>query len=153
MSGSDPRTLLVEVRDYECDLQGIVNNAVYQQYLEHARHQFLKRHGFSFAELIKAGINLVVTRAELDYKSPLRSGDRFVVETRLERASPVRFTFLQEIHRDADHRRTLALKATVVCAAMNQEGRLMLPKVLEPMFAACESPVRPSPPDRSKAAR
>ncbi len=27
-----------EVRDYECDLGGIVNNAVYQHYLEHTRH-------------------------------------------------------------------------------------------------------------------
>ena len=149
MAAPEPFTLAFEVRDYECDLQGIVNNAVYQHYLEHTRHQFRKRHGIQFAELANAGINLVVIRAELDYKAPLRSGDRFVVETRLERASPVRFTFLQEIHRDADHRRTLALKATVVCAAMNQEGRPMLPKVLEPMFAACESPVRPSPPDRS----
>ena len=32
--------LKMSVRDYECDLQGIVNNAVYQNYLEHARHQF-----------------------------------------------------------------------------------------------------------------
>ncbi len=29
------------VRDYECDLQGIVNNAVYLNYLEHTRHQYL----------------------------------------------------------------------------------------------------------------
>lgn len=33
--------LKMKVRDYECDLQGIVNNANYQHYIEHTRHEFL----------------------------------------------------------------------------------------------------------------
>ena len=36
-----PYNLRFIVRDYECDLQGVVNNANYQHYLEHARHEFL----------------------------------------------------------------------------------------------------------------
>ena len=42
--------LTLKVRDYECDLQGIVNNANYQHYLEHARHEFLLSLGVSFAQ-------------------------------------------------------------------------------------------------------
>ena len=53
-----------QVRDYECDLQGIVNNAVYQNYLEHTRHEYLKTVGLDFAELSQRGIDLVLTRAE-----------------------------------------------------------------------------------------
>ena len=38
-----------KVRDYECDMQGIVNNGVYFNYLEHARHEFLLHKGIDFA--------------------------------------------------------------------------------------------------------
>ena len=53
-----------EVRDYECDLSGIVNNAVYQNYLEHTRHAFLKSRGLDFAALEDQGITLVVIRRQ-----------------------------------------------------------------------------------------
>ena len=132
MSTAHPMTLAFEVRDYECDLQGIVNNAVYQHYLEHARHQFLKRHGLDFAALTRRGIHLVVVRAELHYKAPLRSGDRFTVASHLQRLSPVRVAFLQEITRTSDGKRVLT--AQFDCAAMDDAGKPMFPKVLEPLL-------------------
>ena len=70
-------SLQMKVRDYECDLQQIVNNAVYQQYCEHARHEYLRQLGIDFAALHDRGIDLVLVRAEVDYHYPLRSGDRF----------------------------------------------------------------------------
>ena len=42
----------LQVRDYECDIQGIVNNANYMHYLEHCRHQFLQSAGLSFAQFV-----------------------------------------------------------------------------------------------------
>ena len=93
------------VRDYECDLQGVVNNAVYQHYLEHARHRYLIEHGFDFARLHEQGCDLVLTRAELDYLSPLRPGERFVVASTAGRESRLRFRFEQEIFRLPDDER------------------------------------------------
>jgi acyl-CoA thioester hydrolase len=68
------------VRDYECDMAGIVNNSVYLNYLEHARHEFIKTIGLDFKSLLDAGIFTVVARADLSYKTPLRSGDSFTVK-------------------------------------------------------------------------
>ena len=120
--------LEMAVRDYECDLQGVVNNAVYQNYLEHARHEYLKRIGIDFAALAARKVNLVVVRAEIDYRLPLTSGDRFVVTVRLERLSPVRIGFRQTIRRLQDDR--LAIEALIVGTVLNERGRPQLPPEL-----------------------
>jgi acyl-CoA thioester hydrolase len=114
-----------QVRDYECDMQGVVNNAVYQNYLEHARHEFIKKLGLDFAELTRQKINLVVVRAELDYRNPLRSGDRCWIGTRLERISPLRFAFFQDVFRCPDD--ALVLRGKIIGTALNDKGRPQLP--------------------------
>jgi acyl-CoA thioester hydrolase len=116
------------VRDYECDLQGVVNNAVYQNYLEHARHEYLKSIGLNFANLTAQRINLVVTRVEIDYKLSLTSGDHFVVEISTERISPLRFGFHQRIYRLPDHKPVVT--ALVTGTALNAKGRPQFPKEL-----------------------
>lgn len=90
------------VRDYECDLQGVVNNANYQHYLEHARHEFLVSKGISFAQLHHEGLDLIVTKVEIEYKYPLRSRDRFIVKTNVQREGNIRLVFLQDIYRTED---------------------------------------------------
>lgn len=116
----------LKVRDYECDLQGVVNNSVYQNYLEHARHEFLQARGIDFAAFAAEGINLVVIRAELDYKLPLRSGDHFRVTTRVERLSPVRFAFQQQVLRLPDEKP--AVSGRILGTALNRRGRPQLPE-------------------------
>ena len=90
-----------EVRDYECDLQGIVNNAVYQGYMEHTRHQFIKTLGLDFAELHAKGVDAVIAKVEIAYKRSLRSGDRFVCKLAV-RKEGLRYVFLQDIYRVPD---------------------------------------------------
>ena len=122
------------VRDYECDLQGVVNNAVYQNYLEHARHEYLKSIGINFAALAAQKINLVVVRVEIDFKAPLTSGDHFVVEVRPEKLSPVRIGFRQAIYRLPD--RKVAIQAQVIGTALNVRGRPQVLPELEERMAA-----------------
>ncbi|WP_131782848.1 acyl-CoA thioesterase [Legionella gresilensis] len=92
----------LQVRDYECDIQGIVNNAVYQHYFEHARHLFLDQKGINFFEITKKGIFLVIYKAEIDYLFPLTTNKTFKVSVELERLSKARCLFKQIITMDSD---------------------------------------------------
>lgn len=90
-----------KVRDYECDIQGIVNNARYQHYLEVARHEYLSANGVSFSELHARGIDCVVARADLQYKSPLRPQEEFLVRVRVTKEGP-KYVFWQQVVRASD---------------------------------------------------
>lgn len=94
-------TIEMKVRDYECDLQGVVNNANYQHYFEHARHEFLESLGDNFQKMHEEGIDAMVSRIEIDYKSPLKSGDKFVVGINLQKEG-VRLIFHEEVIRLKD---------------------------------------------------
>lgn len=102
------------VRDYECDIQGVVNNANYLHYLEHARHEFLISRGISFSTLHDEGIDLIVTRVEIDYKYPLRSHDNFVIRNNLLREGNIRLVFVQDIFRLPDEKPIVCARVTGV---------------------------------------
>jgi len=107
--------LELKVRDYECDMAGIVNNSVYMNYLEHARHEFIKTIGLDFHEMLHSGIVAVVAHADLSYKTPLKSGDTFTVKIRVEH-SGVRYIFYQDIYRFHDNK--LCLKGVITTTSL-----------------------------------
>lgn len=120
---TDKYTFSIEmkVRDYECDLQGIVNNANYQHYLEHARHEFLLSKGISFAGLHRQGVDPVVARISMAFKAPLHSGDEFACRLYVKKEG-IRYVFYQDIYRLPDNK--LALKGVVetVCVTNGRLG-------------------------------
>ncbi len=122
-----------QVRDYECDLQGIVNNAVYQSYLEHTRHEFLKHIGLNFTQMHNEGIDALVVRIEIDYKFPLKSGDEFVCKVSVAREGNLKFIFYQDIYRLPDMKPIV--KGKVIAASINvQTGRPVAPPQLVEAF-------------------
>jgi acyl-CoA thioester hydrolase len=125
-------TVGLKVRDYECDMQGIVNNAVYQNYLETVRHEFLLSRGVDFADLTKRGIIVIVTRAELDYKKPLRSGDCFDVTVTAERVSRLKIAFKQTIRLQESSE--LIMEAIIYAAALKDFKKPFFPEELKALL-------------------
>jgi acyl-CoA thioester hydrolase len=127
MTEKTPYSLQFRVRDYECDIQGVVNNANYQHYLEHARHEFLLSKEVSFFQLHEEGIDLIVTRVEIEYKSPLRSRDEFIVTVDIRREGNARIVFFQEIFRLPEMKLVISAKVT---GAATRNGRPVSPGTL-----------------------
>ncbi len=123
-----------EVRDYECDIQGIVNNANYQHYMEHARHQFIKTVGLDFVDLHNLGIDTVVSKIEIAYKRPLKGGDAFVCKLNIKKEG-IKYVFLQDIYRMPDMSLCTRGKVEVV-AVIN--GRLSVSEELDKAFGCSE---------------
>lgn len=121
----------MKVRDYECDLQGIVNNANYQHYLEHSRHEFLSTFGISFAKMHYEGTDAVVANVNLRFKTPLRSGDEFIVKTAVK-AEGLRYIFTQDIFRADDSKLVLKGQVDTVCLV---NGKLSRCDVLDELIS------------------
>ena len=124
--------LRMKVRDYECDLQGIVNNANYQHYLEHTRHEFLVAHGVSFARLHEEGIDPVVARITIAFKTPLRSGDEFISRLYLKKEG-IKYVFYQDIFRASDEK--IVVKAVVETVSL-VNGRLSVNPLFDELFTS-----------------
>lgn len=110
----------MKVRDYECDLQGVVNNANYQHYMEHARHEFLESLGDNFGRMHDEGYDAFVASVAIEFKRSLRSGDRFWVGLNIRREG-AKLIFNQDIIKVEDGQ--LAAKGEVA-AVLVQNGKM-----------------------------
>lgn len=121
--------LPMKVRDYEVDVEGIVNNANYLHYLEHTRHEFCESAGLSFREMHRNGIDPVLSRVEIDYKTPLTLGEKFISKLNIRRRGPL-FVFEQDIYK-TDGTPVVYAKVSV---ATIENGRLTRGEALAEAF-------------------
>ena len=119
----------MEVRDHELDRFGMVNNAVYQNYLEHARHAFLASRGISLTHLLEEKFRPVVTRIDLEYLLPLQSGDSFSVQLWLTRLTRVKFQFFQQIQKIPSMQSTT--RAHVIGTFLGPNDRPVMPEKMK----------------------
>ena len=127
--------LEMKVRDYECDLQGVVNNSNYQRYMEHTRHEYLETLGENFGQMHENGVDAFVSKVEIKYKHSLRSGDRFLSCLNMRREG-VKLVFEQDIYRMPG--RVLAAVGKVESVIVGPNGKLTRGEYFDRLIAAME---------------
>ena len=108
------------VRTYECDSYGHVNNAVYVNYLEYGRMQFLNGIGFDYKEMIKAGYYIYITHIDIHYKASAFLMDKLFIDVEPIDTGAVKGTLRQVIRKEDG---TVCVEADVTWATVNTQGR------------------------------
>lgn len=110
----------LQVRTYECDSYGHVNNAVYLNYLEFGRMDFLKQIGFDYDGILKAGYYLYVSHVDIYYKASAFFGDTLTIESYSSKMGAVTGTIHQRI---INQNGVLCAEADVTWASVTTEGK------------------------------
>jgi acyl-CoA thioester hydrolase len=111
-----------EVRDYELDFQGVVNNAIYLHYLDQARAKFFNEIGIDLKVCTDKQINIVLIKTEISFIRSLTFAEEFVVHTMVSRVSRLKLLFDQQIVSNKTNQ--LILKSNnLVCCVDTKSGK------------------------------
>lgn len=114
-------TLEIRVRYPEVDAMGFLHHSRFLQYFEIGRVELLRSRGTSYADIERAGLFFVVTRAEIKYKAPARYDELLTLTTRLIRQTHVRFDHAYELKRDG----VLLAEGQTTIAAVDRSGKVV----------------------------
>jgi acyl-CoA thioester hydrolase len=106
---------------------GLVHHANFLVYFEQGRTELLRAGGLTYKDLEDQGFLLVLTKAEVNYRSPARYDDLLIVRTSVTRMTTVRIDHRYEVLRD----KTLLADGSTTLACVDREGRVqLLPDIL-----------------------
>lgn len=109
---------VIEIRYAETDQMGVVYHANYLIWLELGRTKLIEDLGFTYAKMESQGYVAPVTDLSIQYKSPLRYGQKVIVKTWVEKHGRLRTIYGYEVlHEDF----TLAAKATSEHVVVNKD--------------------------------
>jgi len=95
---------VLRVASCEVDSFGHVNNAVYLQYCERARNDYMLQRGLRFEDFHAWNAGPVLFRAVLDYRVPAKVDDELTVHGEIHAQSRTRFRIIHRFERVSDQR-------------------------------------------------
>jgi len=120
---NSPKTLSsrITVASYELDSFGHVNNAIFLNYLEKARCDFMTQKGLHFNDFFKWHRYPLVIKASLEYKRPARADDHLLVIGWITAHTQTTFTLQYQIINEETEQ--LILKGETVHAFVDDSNR------------------------------
>lgn len=106
-------TAKINVRSYELDSFGHVNNATFLNYLEAARSDYLEEMGLSFNDFAKWQAFPVIARHEINYKSPAYFGDELSIVGYIDNIGKSSITFFYDMV-NQNNRHVISASTTMV---------------------------------------
>jgi acyl-CoA thioester hydrolase len=115
----------MDVRIYyeDTDAGGVVYHANYIKYLERARTEYFRSHGFLVAELAKNGFVFPVIKLEVDFKAPALHDDLLSVATSPVRVGGSSIVLCQKIVRQNDEKLLVEGLVTLACISPTMKAR------------------------------
>ena len=122
-------SLPVRVYFQDTDAGGVVYHASYLNFMERARTEWMRTHGFSNAGLMKElGVVFVVRSIKLDYLKPALLDDMLDVTAQIKDAGRSRIGLLQTVMRDQET--LVEAEVHLVCVSMANFKPVSVPEVL-----------------------
>jgi acyl-CoA thioester hydrolase len=120
--------ITIRVRYAETDRMGLLHHANYLVYFEQGRTELLRSLGLAYRDLEDQGYLLVITRAEIRYRSPVRYDELVTLRTIVVRTTAARIDHRYELRRNE----TLVAEGSTTLACVDRDGRVQaLPEVLK----------------------
>jgi acyl-CoA thioester hydrolase len=125
----------VTVQPHHTDYAGIVWHGTYVSWMEEARVAYLKKVGLTFADWVKAGVDLPVVDLSLKYRQSLTLGDDAVVKASLAPRAGVRIMWEYDIQNQATGDTCLLGSVTLVPVDFSSRRILRcLPEPVQSVF-------------------
>jgi len=121
--------LPVRVYFQDTDAGGVVYHASYVNFMERARTEWMRTHGYSNAGLMKEfGVVFVVRSLKLDYLKPALLDDLLDVTAQIKEIGRSRISLLQEVRRGTEV--LTEAEVHLVCVSLESFKPVSVPEVL-----------------------
>ncbi|HEV8484210.1 MAG TPA: thioesterase family protein [Blastocatellia bacterium] len=105
----------IRVRFGDTDLQAIVFNANFLVYYDVAWTEYFRALGFTWQTMIESGVDTVLARTTLEFKSPARFDEVLEVYARISKIGNTSLNFDFEIYPEGEERLVNSASSLYVC--------------------------------------